>query len=120
MLFTDTVTFYHKISECEWSRTVVEGVQWSDKADKTNNNGKISIARYISVTFPEGVYEGITLNPKNEDDVIVYGAVDDEVSAEKGHRLSDLMARYEKSGQIKSVIDNSGRNFLKHKKVVLG
>lgn len=120
MLFTDTVTLYHKISESEWSRTVVEGVQWSDKTDKTNNNGKISVAQYVSVTFPEGTYEDIILNPKNEEDVIVYGAVEDVVTAEKGHRISDLMARYEKSGQIKSVNDNSGRSFLKHKKVVLG
>ena len=42
-LFTDTVTIYNKISDTEWKRTVVEGVQWSDKSEKINNNGKVSI-----------------------------------------------------------------------------
>ena len=51
-LFTDTVTIYNKISDSEWKRTVVKGVQWSDKTEKKNENGKISIARYASVTFP--------------------------------------------------------------------
>lgn len=120
MIFPDTITLYHKLSENEWSRTVVEGVQWSDKSDKTNNNGKISVARYVSVTFPEGTYEGIILDPKNEEDVIVFGDVKDAVTAETGHRISDLMAKYEKSGQIKSVNDNSSRNYLKNKKVILG
>ena len=50
-LFTDTVTIYNKISDSEWKRTVVKGVQWSDKTEKKNENGKISIARYASVTF---------------------------------------------------------------------
>lgn len=53
-LFTDTVTIYNKISDSEWKRTVVKGVQWSDKTEKKNENGKISIARYASVTFPVG------------------------------------------------------------------
>ncbi len=48
-LFTDTVTIYNKISDSEWKRTVVEGVQWSDKTEKQNDNGKISIARYAVV-----------------------------------------------------------------------
>lgn len=51
-LFTDTVTIYNKIYDSEWKRTVVKGVQWSDKTEKKNENGKISIARYASVTFP--------------------------------------------------------------------
>ena len=33
-LFTDTVTIYNKISDSEWKRTVVKGVQWSDKTEK--------------------------------------------------------------------------------------
>lgn len=41
-VFTDTVTVYKKIRMDEWSRTVVSGVQWSDKSDKKNENGKIS------------------------------------------------------------------------------
>ena len=44
-LFTDTVTIYNKISDTEWKRTVVDGVQWADKYDKQNADGKIIVAR---------------------------------------------------------------------------
>lgn len=118
-LFTDTVTIYNQISDSEWKRTVVEGVQWADKTEKKNENGKISIVRYASVTFPEGTYEGLTLSAKRENDAIFFGCIMDEVSDEKGSHLSDLLKRYEKSGLIQSVNDNSNRDFLKNIKVVV-
>lgn len=118
-LFTDTVTIYNKISDTEWKRTVVEGVQWSDKTEKQNDNGKINIARYASITFPESTYEGLTLNSSNEEDCIVFGAVEDVVEDVKGCRISDLMKKYPKSGLIQSVNDNSNRDFLKNIKVVV-
>lgn len=122
MLFTDSVTIYNKITTegtDSWTRTVVHGVQWSDKTSKTNSEGKISIARYVSVTFPEGTYEGLTLNAANEEDAIVYGEVTDAVTGAKGARISDLLERYPKSGRIKAVNDNSNRDMLKNIKVVL-
>ena len=118
-LFTDTVTIYNKISDSEWKRTVVEGVQWSDKTDKKNENGKISVARYASITFPEGTYDGLVLNSSNEEDCIVVGAVDDVVEDVKGKRISDLMKKYPNSGIIQSVNDNSNRDFCKNIKVVV-
>ena len=118
-VFTDTVTIYSRISESEWKRTVVEGVQWSDKTDKKNENGRISIARYASVTFPEGTYEGLILNSSREEDCIVYGAVEDIVEDVKGKRISDLMKKYQRSGTIQSVNDNSNRDFCKNVKVVV-
>ena len=118
-LFTNTVTMYNKISETEWKRTVVDGVQWSDKTEKQNDNGKISIARYASITFPEGTYDGLVLSSSNEEDCIVYGAVDDVVEDVKGKRISDLMEKYQKSGIIQSVNDNSNRDMLKNIKVVV-
>lgn len=118
-LFTDTVTIYNKISETEWKRTIVESVQWSDKKEKKNNNGKISVAQYALITFPEGTYEGITLTAFGEEDCIVFGAVDDVVQDVKGQRISDLQKKYPRSGLIQSVNDNSGRNFLKNIKVVV-
>ena len=118
-LFTDTVTIYNKISETEWKRTVVEGVQWADKTEKKNDNGKISIARYASITFPEGTYDGLVLNSSNEEDCIVFGKVDDVVEDAKGKRISDLMKKYPKSGTIQSVNDNSNRDMLKNIKVVV-
>ena len=118
-VFTDTVTIYNKISDSEWERTVVSGVQWSDKTEKKNENGKISGARYVSVTFPEGTYERLALNSSNEEDCIVYGAVEDVVEDAKGKRISDLMKKYPKSGIIQAVNDNSNRDFCKNIKVVL-
>lgn len=118
-LFTDTVTIYNKISDAEWKRTVVEGVQWSEKTDRSNVDGKISVAHYISVTFPQGTYENLTLDASNEEDCIIYGVIEDEITGEKGNRISDLMEKYPRSGYIKSVNDNSNRMMLANIKVVL-
>lgn len=118
-MFTDTITLYNKISDTEWSRTVVAGVQWADKTEKRNENGKISVVRYAQITFPEGTYEGLLLGSGREEDAIFYGAISDEVTSEKGCRLSDLLKKYPKSGLIQSVNDNSNRDFLKNKKVVV-
>ena len=118
-MFTDTVTVYNKISDTEWKRTVVEGVQWTDKTEKQNDNGKLSVVRYASITFPEGTYEDVVLDSSNEEDCIVYGAVEDVIEDVKGSRIADLMKKYPKSGLIKSVNDNSNRDFLKNIKVVV-
>lgn len=118
-MFTDTITIYNKISDSEWSRTVVEGVQWADKTDKRNENGKISVVRYAQITFPEGTYDVLTLEPGREEDAIFFGEILEEVTTEKGSRLSDLLKRYPKSGIIQSVNDNSDRDFLKNIKVVV-
>ena len=118
-MFTDTITLYNKISDTEWSRTVVEGVQWADKTEKRNENGKIYVVRYVQITFPEGTYEGLLLESGREEDGIVYGAISDKVSDEKGSRLSDLLKKYPKSGIIQSVNGNSNRDFLKNIKVVV-
>lgn len=118
-MFTDTITLYNKTSDSEWKRTVVEGVQWSDKSDKQNNGGKISIVKYVQITFPEGTYEGVKLNAANEEDCIIYGEVEDVITGEKGNRVSDLLMKYPKSGRIQSVNDNSNRDWLKNIKVVI-
>lgn len=118
-VFTDTVTIFNKISDTEWKRTVVEGVQWSDKTDKKNENGRVSVAKYAVITFPEGTYESLDLNVYNDGDCIVYGAVADVLDSTRGNRVSDLLERYHKSGTIQSVNDNSNRDFLKNFKVVV-
>ena len=119
-LFTDTVTIYNKTPQETWMRTVVNGVQWSDKTDKQNDNGKLTIVRYASLTFPEGTYEGLRLDPKDEEDCIIFGEVNDEVTTEKGHRIGDLLKKYPRSGLIRSVNDNRNRTYLKQVKVVVG
>ena len=118
--FTDTVTIYNKSdSTSSWSRTVVKGVQWSDKYDRVNNNGKIKVDKYASITFPEGTYEGLVLDPAKDEDCILYGEVTDNVTGTASHRLSDIIKR-NKGGLIQSVNDNSNRTFLKNIKVVIG
>lgn len=126
MLFTDTITLYTNtittVNDTEtetWTRTVVKGVQWSDSYEKQNSAGRIEVARLATVTFPEGTYEGLTLEANRELDAIVFGEVSDTVTTAAGSRLSDLLERYPKSGRIKTVNDNSNRDFLKNKKVVL-
>lgn len=118
-LFTDTVTVYNKISDTEWKRTIVNGVQWSDKSDRANENGRVSVAKYTSITFPKPTYEGLVLDSSNEEDCIVYGAVKDVMEDIKGKRVSDLLEKYPKSGLIKAVNDNSNRTMLPNIKVVL-
>ena len=117
--FTDTITIYNKITDSEWYRTVVEGVQWSDKTEKKNENGKISVVKYASITFPEGCYDGLTLDAAREEDCIVFGAVEDVVTDTKCSRISDLIKKYPRAGRIKAVNDNSNRKFLKSIKVVV-
>lgn len=94
-------------------------VQWTDKTEKTNNNGKVSVVHSTSVTFPKPTYEGLVLDSSNEEDCIVYGAVEDVVEDVKGRRISDLLEKYPKSGLIKAVNDNSNRVMLPNIKVVL-
>lgn len=118
-LFTDTVTVYNKISDTEWKRTVVKGVQWSDKTEKKLVDGVLTVVRYASVTFPEGTYDGLVLDSSREEDCIVFGAITDVVNDVRGSRLSDLLKKYSKSGNIKAVNDNSHRDMLPNIKVVV-
>ena len=118
-VFTDTVTIFNKISDTEWKRTVVEGVQWSEKTDKKNADGVVSVVRYTVITFPQGTYENLSLDAYNDGDFIVYGAVTDVPDGVRGNRASDMLNRYKKSGTIQSVNDNSNRDLLKNIKVVI-
>ena len=121
-LFNDTVTIFNKRMDKEtavWDKTVVNGVQWSDHDEKNENAGRISVGHYANITFPEGTYDGLILNAENEEDAIFYGEIDAVIEDIKGHRITDIMKQYPKSGRIKSVNDNSNRDFLKNIKVVI-
>lgn len=119
-MFTDTVTLYHKVSEAEWNRYLVEGVQWSEKNERKIVDGTLCVVPFISITFPEGTYETLPLDIYDTEDCIVYGNVKDVVDGSRGKRISDLMGKYAKSGLIKSVNDNSKRTHLRTMKVVIG
>ena len=121
-LFNDTVTIFNKRMDKEtavWDKTVVNGVQWSDHDEKNENAGRISVGHYVNITFPEGTYDGLILNAANEEDAIFYGVIDAVIEDIKGHRITDIMKQYPKSGRIKSVNDNSNRDLLKNIKVVI-
>ena len=121
-LFNDTVTIFNKRMNGEtavWDKTVVNGVQWSDTDQKNENAGRISVGHYVNITFPEGTYDGLILNAENEEDAIFYGEIDAVIEDIKGHRITDIMKQYPKSGRIKSVNDNSNRDLLKNIKVVI-
>lgn len=121
-LFNDTVTIFNKRMNGEtavWDKTVVNGVQWSDTDQKNENSGRISVGHYVNITFPEGTYDGLILNAANEEDAIFYGEIDAVIEDIKGHRITDIMKQYPKSGRIKSVNDNSNRDLLKNIKVVI-
>lgn len=121
-LFNDTVTIFNKRMDKEtavWDKTVVNGVQWSDTDQKNENAGRISVGHYVNITFPEGTYDGLILNAANEEDAIFYGKIDAVIEDIKGHRITDIMKQYPKSGRIKSVNDNSNRDLLKNIKVVI-
>ena len=121
-LFNDTITIFNKRMNGEtavWDKTVVNGVQWSDTDQKNENAGRISVGHYVNITFPEGTYDGLILNASNEEDAIFYGKIDAVIEDIKGHRITDIMKQYPKSGRIKSVNDNSNRDLLKNIKVVI-
>ena len=116
-MFSDTVTVFHRLCNGDWEVTTVEGVQWSDKFSKTNDNGRLSVVRHAEITFPEGTYEGLVVTIG--EDCIVCGKITECVSDEKGCRITDLMKKHPKSGLVQSVNDNSNRNLLKNIKVVV-
>lgn len=116
MLSTDTVTLYKKQSDGTFTRYVVHGVQWSDKLDMNNTNGKTTVSKHTTVTFFEGTYEGLNLPNLTEEDALFYGVVEDDPV---DGRISRLLKAHPNSGLIASVNDNSNRRYLKNIKVVL-
>lgn len=118
-MFTDTVTIYTKVSEDEWKSTVVRGVQWSDVTEKMVSDKTIIIKNTTQITFPKGTFEGVLLESSREEDVIVKGVCKDRITSQRGNRIADFMREHPKSGTIRSVNDNSGRDFLPNIKVVI-
>jgi hypothetical protein len=116
MLGTDTVTLFKKQPDGTFTRFVVDGVQWSDKSDVVNTNGRATVTKYANVTFFEGTYDELDLPNFTEEDAIFLGYINDEVI---DGRISALLKAHPRSGVIKSVNDNSNRRYLKNIKVVL-
>lgn len=107
-LFTDTVTVYRKNGE-QYTRHVLEGVQWRQKIERLNDNGKLALAAVTSVTIPEGVEMAV-----KPGDVLVLGA-GPEITDE--HTIADLRADNDTYCTVKAITDNTLRPRLKHWKV---
>lgn len=107
-LFSDTVTAYHKNGE-QYTRHVLKGVQWRQKTERLNNNGKLALATVTSVTIPEGVE--MVVKPG---DVLVLGA-GPEITDE--YTIASLRAENTTYCTVKTIADNTLRPRLKHWKV---
>lgn len=107
-LFTDTATVYRKNGE-QYTRHVLNGVQWRQKTERLNDNGKLALAQVTSVTFPEGVEMAV-----KPGDVLVLG-VGPEITGE--YTIARLKADHETYCTVKTVADNTPRPRLKHRKV---
>jgi hypothetical protein len=133
-LFTDTVTVITLVPLDEWlwdtfsfetseiggyQVVIIPGVQWSDERNRTNADGKVSIESNATITFPKEVYKHVNFERIDEETSVFFGRMEEEISDVKGHRLSDLLKRYPKSGIVKMVKDNTNRYMLPNVKVVL-
>lgn len=116
MLGTDTITLFKKQPDNSFARFVVNGVQWSDKDEVVNSDGRVNVAKYASVTFFDGTFADLGLTNFSSEDAIFYGIIEDKLV---NNRIATLLEKYPKSGIIKSVKDNSNRDYLKNIKVVL-
>lgn len=122
-LFTDTVTLFNH-HKGEWHKTVLPGVQWTDKITKTvDSDGKITITPEVSLTVPvrpgyvePKAYtgEGFTFGTGNLD-VIVRGEIPEEITQE--FTITALRKKYDHAATIYGVADNTNRGMLKHWKV---
>lgn len=133
-IFNDTITIYNHKEDGSYQRTVVCGVMYSSRTEKTvTADGKINLATTVSVTIPETAVcnrryvtkrefkvltdtsECWTLNESDNLDVIVWGAVEQELTED--YRLKHLKADYD-CVTVAAIEDNRNKPRLKHIKVV--
>ena len=133
-LFTDTITLYNHKTDDTYQRTVIKGVQYRRKAEKTViSDGKINLADVVTVTIPDTAecsrqyvckkdFRNVkdtasywTLDAGGNLDIIIQGEINQEITEE--YRLKHLKADYD-CVTVASVADNRNRDRLKHIKVV--
>ena len=135
--FTDTITVYNRTIENKtpvWHRTVIRGVQWTQKARISfDASGKSVYNTETSITIPKTAdtsgkeyveprvflaaetHSGIwTLNPESGEDVIVKGECAWNIS--DVYTLEDLNREYGYVS-IQAVANNTDRAYLKNWKV---
>lgn len=136
-IFNDTITVYNHRPDDTYQRTVLCGVMYARKAEKTvTADGKLKFVSSVTVTIPEtavtapvmriyvpperfrqlddAAEDYWTLDPAGNLDVIVPGACGAEISED--YRLKDLKKDHPYA-TVAAVSDNRGRNRLKHIRV---
>ena len=134
-----TIYNYHKAGQTEsWNKTVLSGVAYRYVTEKTvASSGAIVMTPMLYITIPVEAdtqgksyvdyvsYQGLsaeqaaahwTINPKCNQEVMVCGACDAEVTAE--YKISTLKKDYMKSGLVCGLEDNTEEELLKHYRVV--
>ena len=94
-LFADTVTVYSKNGD-QYTRHVLKGVQWRQKTERLNDNGKLSL---------------VTVKPG---DVLILG---EGPELTESYTIARLKAENDTYCTVKGVADNTRRPQLKHWKV---
>lgn len=134
MIFTDTITVYNYRPDDSYQRTVVRGVMYLKRTEKTvTADGKVNLATKVSVTIPETAAcnrryldklkfrrleessGNWTLDDAGNLDVIIQGEIMQEITED--YRLKHLRSDYE-CVTVASVADNRNRPRLKNIKVV--
>jgi len=124
MIFNNVVTLYnhyiHNDSDV-WKRTVLAGVQWTEKNIKAiGTDGKLSVVPEITITIPEraGYIEsasfegsGFTFGLDNLD-VVTLGICEKEITDE--FSITDLRRERPNTATIYAVADNTKAQRLKH------
>jgi tRNA(Leu) C34 or U34 (ribose-2'-O)-methylase TrmL len=135
-LFGDTITLYNHYKAARvdyWQRTVITGVQYRAKTEKTVDSAGLHIANSVSVTIPDSADAGVrtylapvafaadtaktnhwSLDPAGNQDFIVFGAVTKDITTL--YTIDALKAEYGYV-TVKAVSDNTLRPRLKQWKV---
>ena len=124
MIFKNVVTLYNhyiKDGSDAWKRTVLAGVQWTEKYIKAiGTDGKLSVVPEITITIPEragyiepALFEGsgFTFGLDNLD-IVTLGICEKEINDE--YSITDLRRDRPNTATIYAAADNTMAARLKH------
>lgn len=135
--FTDVITVFNYIpDENTWHKSIIRGVQWTHYGHKVSIVDGVVVHKeeecitidferdYGNPSYVEPVlFEGLenkkgywTLNAKDKKDIVVLGAVTEEISS---GLLSRLRSKNQYCGVVAAVTDNRNRRRLKHIEAVI-
>ncbi|MBR6523457.1 MAG: hypothetical protein IKT39_02460 [Clostridia bacterium] len=122
--FKDTVTLYHQYREIDeanrrtvtkWERRVFEKCFYGTQIAEGLTGTTLAVASGYTVRIPVQP-EALEISPG---DIIIKGAVSDEIEDVAGKRATDLLARYKPDAfTVRAVADNTKIFCSAHYKVV--